>query len=102
MHALADTLFRRRAGESLRDQEPFTVWKKRRRKKREERRGLPVALEESLYDLAAIRVVLGKALDFLDGVHDGRMVFVVEKPSDLRVRQGGQLAAEIHGHLPRK
>ena len=41
-------------------------------------------------------------LDLLDRVHDGRVVLVVEKSPDLRVRELGQLPAEVHRDLPGK
>ena len=47
--------------------------------------------------------ILGtQAVDFLDRVHDGRVVFVVELLSDLRIREIGDLFAQVHGYLPWK
>ena len=41
-------------------------------------------------------------LDLLDGVHDSRMMFVVEVFADLGEGELGQVFAEIHGDLPGK
>src|SRR6476661_5256882 len=81
---------------------PPGVRKTAERKRADADADLAVALEKRLDDLAEIRVVFDQALDLLDGVHDGRVVLVVEEPADLRVREAGQFSAEIHRHLARK
>ena len=44
-----------------------------------------VGLHESVDDLAEIGVVFDHVLDLFDGVHDGRVVLVIEQATDLRV-----------------
>src|SRR5579862_3537210 len=67
-----------------------------------ERRKLPERRAQSVEDLVKIRVVFIETLNLFDRVHDRRVMFVVEEPSDLRKRQSRQLAAEIHRDLARK
>src|SRR6266542_2368223 len=58
-----------------------------------------ITLQKRLDDLAEIRVVFDQALDLFDGMHDRRVMLVVEEPADLGIGEPCQLAAEIHRDL---